>query len=111
MKHIAIQMNEIEYEQFNKMVSQQKEMIDMLGDLKEAMVGNPTYKRPGIIDDINSLKTAVQEHDKSDNEKFDKLFEFQKKQQLFAGWTGIAIKSVWAIAMIALTYYLPKIFG
>lgn len=107
---MTVKMNDVQLQQFNKMVKQSNEMFDMLTELKEVIVGNPEYQRPGILHEMKEMKQAVKDHDKADIEKFDKIFEYQKKQQLFAGWTSIFAKALWAIALMGIGHFITVVF-
>lgn len=84
----TIMMNEVEKEQFDKMFSNVEE-------IKKALLGDQ-FRKVGIIKQMEELEDTFHSHDKEDKENFGKLFEFQKKQTLFVGWTGAVVRFVFA---------------
>lgn len=103
-------MSEIESDQFNKMYRQHGEMFDMITEMKEVLVGNPTYRRLGIIDEIKELKQVQRDHDLEDEKKFDEIFEFQNKQKYLVGWSGILVRALGGAVVILIGWLISVFF-
>lgn len=102
-------MSEVEAEQFNRMIRQHTEMYEMLKDLKDVIKGDD-WGRPGVLGEIKEIKSVIREHDKNDEAKFKQIFDFQKTQTLFVGWTGIALRVIGGGLMVLIGWIISIFF-
>lgn len=95
-------MNESERQQFEEMCKSTQKMEDVLGKIERALLGDTIYREKGLIERFSN-------HADEDEVKFDKIFKFQEKQQLWVGWVGVVVRTLVA-ALAVLGGWLISIF-